>query len=176
MRPLDYVGLGATGLLLFISVYTDIRYRKIYNAVTVPFALIGLGLGLYTRGLSGLLLSLAGLGLGLAVFFLSAFLGRILGAGDCKLFAAVGAIQGPQMLVWCILYSLLAGGLIAVVVALCRGVLQQAFSRVWRSLYFRAFHKMPMDITEAGEKMRLPYALAIAVGSAVAIWQYHGRW
>lgn len=176
MKPtLDYLLIAATVVLLLISVYTDVRYRKIYNAVTVPFAVLGLALNIYARGWGGILFSLEGIALGLALFFASAFLGRILGAGDCKLFAAVGAFQGPQMLLWCILWGLVAGGVIAVIVALARGVLRPALTRVWQSLYMRAYHKMPMDITASSEQMRLPYALAICVGTLFAMWQHHGQ-
>lgn len=177
MQPaLDYTLIAATVVLLLISVYTDVRYRKIYNAVTVPFAVLGLALNICTRGWWwGIVFSLEGVALGLALFFVSAFLGRILGAGDCKLFAAVGAFQGAEMLLHCILYGLIAGGVIAVIVALARGILRPAFSRVWQSLYMRAYHKMPMDITSSAEQTRLPYALAICVGTLAAMWQYHGQ-
>lgn len=164
-----------TVLLLLISVYTDVRYRKILNAVTLPFAVAGLVLNIVSRGWAGVLFSVGGIAMGLTLFFLSAFLGRILGAGDCKLFAAVGALQGWNMLLWCILYGLAAGGVIAIIVALARGVLRPALTRVWQSVYFRACHNTPMDITSSGEKMRLPYALAIAVGCFAAMWQYHGQ-
>jgi prepilin peptidase CpaA len=175
MRFDEYLTIAPTALLLLISVYTDIRYRKIYNGVTTTFAVLGLGLNIYLRGWWGVVFSVEGVLLGLALFFLSAFLGRILGAGDCKLFAAVGALQGPNMLAWCILYALIAGGVLAIIVALYRGVLKPALSRVGKSLYMRAAHGVPMDIATAGEKMRLPYALAIAIGTIVAVWQYHGQ-
>jgi prepilin peptidase CpaA len=172
---LQHILTALTALLLLISVYTDVRYRKILNAVTVPFAAAGLVLSVVARGWWGVAFSLEGIALGLAVFFASAFLGRILGAGDCKLFAAVGALQGPHMLLWCILYSLVAGGVLAIIVALARGVLRPALTRVWQSVYLRAYLKTPMDIASSGEKMRLPYALAIATGCLVAMWQYYGR-
>jgi prepilin peptidase CpaA len=175
MSLAEYLTIVPTGLLLLISVYTDIRYRKIYNGITTPFAVLGLGLNIYLRGWWGVAFSIEGVLLGLALFFLSAFLGRILGAGDCKLFAAVGALQGPNMLVWCILYALVAGGVLAIIVALYRGVLRPALSRVGKSLYMRAAHGVPMDIATSGEKMRLPYALAIAIGTITAVWQYHGQ-
>ena len=167
--------LVLTVSLLLISVYTDLRYHKILNAVTVTFAAAGLALSIVSRGWWGVAFSVEGVALGLALFFASAFLGRILGAGDCKLFAAVGALQGPNMLLWCILYGLAAGGVLAIIVALARGVLRPALTRVWQSVYLRAYHNTPMDIASSGEKMRLPYALAIAVGCLVAMWQYHGQ-
>lgn len=172
---LDYVIIAATVVLLLISVYTDVRYRKIYNAVTVPFAVLGLALNIGARGWGGILFSLGGIAIGLALFFLSALLGRILGAGDCKLFAAVGAFVGPQMLIWCVLYGLVAGGVIALIVALAKGILRPALTRVWRSVYMRAYQSVPMDIGAASTPVRLPYAVAICVGTLFAIWQYHGH-
>ncbi|MEI6502201.1 MAG: A24 family peptidase [Armatimonadota bacterium] len=172
---LQHALLALTVLLLLISVYTDVRYRKILNAVTLPFAVAGLLLNIAARGWWGVVFSVEGVAMGLAVFFLSAFLGRILGAGDCKLFAAVGALQGPDMLLRCILCSLVAGGVLAIIVALARGVLRPALTRVWQSVYLRAYHNTPMDIASSGEKMRLPYALAIAAGSFVALWKFHGQ-
>lgn len=171
MITLHHTTLIATCLLLVIAVFTDVRDGKIYNAVTLPFALLGLVLNLLSGGLVGLLLGLGGLAVGLALFFLSALLGRLLGAGDCKLFAALGALLGPQLLVWAILYSLIAGGIFGILMALWRGVLQQALQRVWQAVFFRFFLKVPMDITDSPSKLRLPYAVAICAGTLFAIWQ-----
>lgn len=171
MTPLNYIIIAATCVVLLISVVTDIRYNRIFNAVTVPFAALGLVLNIADKGWAGILFSLEGIGLGLATFFVSALIGRILGAGDCKLFAAIGALQGPHVLLWAILYSLIAGGVLAIIVALWRGVLRQSINAVWRSVYFRLFLKMPMDVTGASEKTRLPYALAICAGTLVVLWR-----
>lgn len=178
MITLHHTTLIATCLLLVVAVFTDVRDGKIYNAVTLPFALVGVILNMVAGvasggalgGVSGLLFSLAGVGVGLALFFVSGLLGRILGAGDCKLFAAVGALLGPQLLVWAILYSLIAGGLFGIAMALWRGVLQQALVRVWQALYFRICMKTPMDITDSPSKLRLPYAVAICAGTLFTIW------
>ncbi|MBU0606388.1 MAG: A24 family peptidase [Armatimonadetes bacterium] len=175
MAPEQIAVLVATCTVLIISVFTDVRDGKIYNAVTLPFALLGLILNIIDKGLSGLLFSLAGLGMGLALFFLSAFLGRILGAGDCKLFAAVGALQGPQFLLWAILFSLAVGGVFAILVALWRGVLRHSLRRVWEAVYFKIYLKMPMDISTSSSKLRLPYAVAILAGSLFTIWYQQGR-
>jgi len=175
MAPEQIAVLVATCAVLIISVFTDVRDGKIYNAVTLPFALLGLILNIINRGLPGLLFSLAGLGMGLALFFLSAFLGRILGAGDCKLFAAVGALQGPQFLLWAILFSLAVGGVFAILVALWRGVLRHSLRRVWEAVYFKVYLKMPMDISTSSSKLRLPYAVAILAGSLFTIWYQQGR-
>lgn len=168
---LQPITASAACALLIISVFTDVRDNKIYNAVTLPFALLGLTLNTVQFGTSGLLNSLGGIGIGLALFFVSAFLGRILGAGDCKLFAAVGAFVGWHSLLWIILYSLLAGGVLAILLATWRGILKRSLTGVWRSAYARAFLGTPMDITQSGVKTRLPYAVAICAGSLWVIWR-----
>jgi len=175
MAPEHGAVLVATCVVLIISVFTDVRDGKIYNAVTLPFALLGLILNAISKGLPGVLFSLAGLALGLALFFLSALLGRILGAGDCKLFAAVGALQGPRFLLWAILFTLVIGGVFGLLVALWRGVLRHSLRRVWEAVYFKVYLKMPMDISQSSSKLRLPYAVAILTGSLFTLWYQQGR-
>ena len=172
MTPLSYAIAMATCAVLIISVFTDVRHGKILNAVTLPAAVLGIVLNTLDKGWPGILFSLAGVGVGLALFFVSALLGRILGAGDCKLFAAVGAFLGPGLLLWVILYSATAGGVLALLVALWRGVLRQCVTNVWRSLYLRFAMRMPMDITTASHRVRLPYAIAICAGGLLVLWQY----
>jgi prepilin peptidase CpaA len=167
--------LVATCLVLILSVFTDIRDGKIYNAVTLPFALLGLILNVIHKGLPGVLFSLAGLGVGLALFFVSALVGRILGAGDCKLFAAVGALQGPQFILWAVLCSLIVGGVFGILVALWRGVLRHSLRRVWEAVYFKLYLKVPMDISQSSSQLRLPYAVAILAGSLFTLWWQQGR-
>jgi prepilin peptidase CpaA len=175
LSPVDLIVLVATCTLLIVAVFTDVREAKIYNAVTVPFAGLGLGVHVYDKGLGGVLFSLGGLGLGLALFFVSALVGRILGAGDCKLFAAVGALQGPEFLLWAIAFSLMIGGVFGLLVALWRGVLRHSLRRVWQAVYLKIYLKMPMDISQSSSSLRLPYAVAILAGTLFTIWWRQGR-
>jgi len=174
-NPVDLILLIATCALLIIAVFTDVKEAKIYNVVTVPFAILGLALNVYDKSWHGIVFSLGGLLLGLSLFFLSALVGRILGAGDCKLFAAVGALQGPQFLLWAILFSLLFGGVLGLLVALWRGVLRQSLRRVWEAVYFKIYLKMPMDISQTSSKLRLPYAVAVVAGTLFTFWWRQGR-
>lgn len=174
MSTPQYTIALATCVLLVIAVFTDVRGSKIPNALTLPFAILGLLLNVWAYGAFGVLVSLGGLVLGLALFFLSALLGRILGAGDCKLFAAIGALLGAKLLIWVILYTAVAGGVFALLIALWRGVLGRSCKAVWQAVYFRLTMKMPMDITTADAKMRLPYAVAICAGCLFVLWQQYG--
>lgn len=172
MTPLHYTLAIATCAVLIVAVFTDVRESKIPNAVTVSAALLGIILNVIDKGWMGVVFSLGGLLLGLSLFFVSALLGRILGAGDCKLLAAVGALLGPKLLLWVLLYTALAGGVFALLVALWRGVLGRSVKAVWQAVYFRFALKMPMDITTADSRMRLPYAIAICAGGLLTLWRH----
>jgi prepilin peptidase CpaA len=175
LSPIDLIVLVATCALLIVAVFTDVREAKIHNAVTVPFAALGLAANIYDKGLGGILFSLGGLALGLSLFFVSALVGRILGAGDCKLFAAVGALQGPAFLLWAIAFSSIIGGVFGLLVALWRGVLRHSLRRVWQAVYLKIYLKMPMDISQSSSNLRLPYAVAILAGTLFTIWWRQGR-
>ncbi|HEY3396530.1 MAG TPA: A24 family peptidase [Armatimonadota bacterium] len=156
-----------------IAVYTDVRWGKIFNALTLPALLAGLVLnGLYS-GIDGLILSVEGIALGFAMFIVSALFGRILGGGDIKLLMAVGALQGPYFLAWAIFYTALAGAVLAIGVGLYRGVLGQRMRLLVASLYLRMSQGVPMEMHEATGGPRLPYAIAISLGSVVALVVLH---
>src|SRR5215207_2696083 len=79
------------------------------------------GLGLAATGYSGLTVaaSLGGLVLGLVLMMPGHVLGAT-GAGDVKLMAAVGAIVGPGLVVPAFVFTCVAGGVLAVAVAISR--------------------------------------------------------
>ena len=94
----------------------DLRTRRIPNALTATLA--GLGVGMAAAGVSGVTLwaSLLGFVVGLALMMPGHVLGAT-GAGDVKLMAATGAIVGPALVVSAFLFTAVAGGVLAVVVA-----------------------------------------------------------
>src|SRR5215212_8490883 len=108
MQPVPIVVLGLVGVAAAI----DVRTRRIPNLLTFGGAAVALAYHAWTGGLHGLALGAGGWTIGLALF-LPMFLLRGMGAGDVKLLAAVGAWLGPMGVVWCALYSVLAGGVLA---------------------------------------------------------------
>jgi prepilin peptidase CpaA len=107
------------------------------------------------------------------------YLLRAMGAGDVKLMAMVGAFIGPAAVATAVLYTLLAGGLLSLVFMLGRGVAAQTFANIRFMLTDRAVRAAsgqgsalpPLQTTAA----RLPYALAIALGTAAAlVWPLGG--
>ena len=151
-----------------VAIYTDVRWGKIFNALTVPVVLAGLVLNFVWGGTAGLARSAEGIGLGLALFLVSALFGRLLGGGDVKLLMAMGALQGPHFLMWTLFYMALAGAALAIGVAVYHGVLGQRLRFLVASCYLRMAQGVPMEMNEAAGGPRLPYAIAIGVGSMAA--------
>ncbi|MDC8759245.1 prepilin peptidase [Janthinobacterium fluminis] len=166
------------GALLAAAVWHDVRSRRIPNRLVLLGALAGLalhalapaGAGLFRAPFGGLgaLAGLAGLGAGLAVL-LPMYLLRAMGAGDVKLMAMVGAFLGPRALLDAALWSLLAGGALALLAALCSGRLLALLANAYQMM----LHALVRTLAGAGGGIdapaaasgKLPYAIAIACGT-----------
>jgi prepilin peptidase CpaA len=148
-------------VVVAIAVVTDLRRRRIYNKLTFPAMALGLVLNTVFHGPTGLLLSMVGLLLGGALFFLpTAAWGR--GAGDLKLLAALGALGGPVFVLFCALFTTMAGGVFALLVLLARRRFMSVVGGMALDLYTQ---QMP----GAYSNIRLPYAVPIAVGAVAAL-------
>jgi prepilin peptidase CpaA len=143
----------------------DIRTRRIPNELTA--ALTGVGVGLAITGVSGLTVwgSIAGCAIGLALMIPGHVLGAT-GAGDVKLMAAVGSVVGPKTVVTAFLFTAIAGGVLAVVVAKRRGRLAATIAGTGRLMTTGTdAHE---QIRSAPQAHRFAYGPAIAIGSVLA--------
>ena len=120
----------------------------------------------------GMLGALKGIAVGFALL-LPLYLLRATGAGDVKLMAMVGAYLGPWGVAWAALFSFIAGGVLALVVALSRGALGQLFANVRSMLYgtlLSATTTGKTTITPPAVSVgKLPYGVAIAIGTVVHV-------
>lgn len=168
MRPDHWVALA----IAVVACVLDLRTRRIPNGVTLGGAAAGLVYGVVAHGPFGLLQSLLGWTAGLVVFLPFFALGG-LGAADVKLVACLGAWLGPSMAIWTALYAALAGGVMAVLLAISTGYLSTAVVNVVGLLkHFRERGVRPHpDLTlTRSTGPRLPYALPITAGTLAAIW------
>jgi prepilin peptidase CpaA len=155
-----------------VACATDLQSRRIPNLLTFGGALAGAVFHFVTGSADGLLLSVSGWAVGVAVFIIPFALGGM-GAGDVKLVAALGAWLGPMDTVWLGIYSMLAGGVAAVVVGIARGYLREAFSNIYRLLmYWRVVGIRPLhEVSLAGGKgPRLAYAVPVFGGLVATLW------
>lgn len=95
------------------AVLTDLRSRRIQNRLTYPLIALGLLANGASGGWSGLSSSLLGCLLGFGLLILPCLRGAM-GMGDLKLLMAIGALKGPEFVLFTALYGGLAGGLLAV--------------------------------------------------------------
>ena len=161
----------ATACALVGSV-TDIKSRRIPNAITVPAFVLGLGLHLVLGGWRQMLLSLAA-GILCGLVFLVFYLAGGMGAGDVKLITAVGCIAGMPHVAYILALTGIAGGVMALGMALIRGRLQQTMMNVVELLTHhtrKGLQPHPdLNISNA-HTLRLPYALAIAGGCILTLY------
>jgi prepilin peptidase CpaA len=157
-------------VLVSAAAWTDLRTRRIPNWITASGAAIGLGLHIYYAGISGAIQSLAGAALGLAIF-LGLYVAAGMGAGDVKLFSAVGAFAGPQSLLLVFVFTGLLGGIAGVALALYRGRLMQTLERT-REIFTdmgRMRWQQLRATADSPNSLRLPYGAVIAGGTLLSL-------
>jgi len=166
------VALAATLAMLAIAVWTDLRQRRIPNRLV----LVGLGVALalsVAPGGIGLRSALLGMAAGFALL-LPLHLLRVMGAGDVKLMAAVGAFVGLQAVLMVVLLTLVAGGVLALAWALGLGRLRDVLRNVRAGLFLCAAdiagRSLPRPESLPTIQARIPYALAIAAGAVAQAW------
>lgn len=161
----------AVGIAVVASAF-DLHSRRIPNPLTFGAALGALLVWLSMSGLSGFGSSGAGWFLATGLWLPLYALGGM-GAADVKLLAAIGAWLGPSDVLQVSLYTALAGGVLAVLVAFAQGCVRQTWTNVqllilhWRIVGFTPHAQLTLDTATSP---RLPYAIPILIGTMVAIW------
>jgi prepilin peptidase CpaA len=176
------IALAATLCLsafVLLAVASDLRQRRIRNKLVLlgivaasGFHVLAMGQGVQPLAGAAWWSPLAGLAAGFGLL-LPLYLLRATGAGDVKLMAMVGAFVGAQSVLTATLYTLLAGGLLSLLFMLGKGVAAETVANLrylWSDWFLRVSlgqgaRLAPLQHTAA----RLPYAVAIAVGTGSAL-------
>ena len=145
--------------IVFVSGYTDIRYGRVFNWVTYPAALVGIGLNGLHAGPRGLLFGVEGLAVGFGLMLLP-YLISLVGGGDVKLLAAVGAFLGPTNALWVAAFGCIAGGVVAVGLLLKRRQLRPTLI----GLVALPVTGITSFVKEKGD---FPFALNFALGAII---------
>jgi len=146
----------------------DIYCRRIPNWLVLPFFAAGLVVSGLTRGFAGAGASLAGVAVAIAVMGPLCWMGGM-GMGDVKLCAAIGAWIGPSQMVFALVMTAIAGGIIAVGYALRRKSLGRSLDGA-ADLAVRLWGKRGPDrpALDKPGALAIPYAPAIAIGALFA--------
>src|ERR1044071_1864900 len=104
-----------------LIIYHDVRYRRIPNPFVLATLISGLTLNFAIAGLEGGLNSIGGCVLAFILMFILHVFGAM-GAGDVKLFAAIGSVLGAHLVLPTFVVVVLTGGLLALILVLRCGV------------------------------------------------------
>lgn len=159
--------------LLLIASISDYRTYRIPNWLTaggIVFALIYSTAVPFYRD-HGFLWALGGLVIGFLVM-LPCYAIRVMGAGDVKLMAMVGAFLGVSDAISAILYSLIVGGVAAIGFALFNKVLIRMLGNVKSAAQMMMVSaiggfKPDLQIEAAKSVGKLPYGICITIGTTV---------
>jgi prepilin peptidase CpaA len=161
---------GALLALMGLAALSDLRTRRIPNAITVVGLVLALALRA-TLGAGAFGTGLAGAGLALAVV-LPLFALRGMGGGDAKLLIMAGAFLGAEGFFVALLATFLFGGIMSVLAAVRRGVilplLLDTFGLArWLVTLGRGGER---PLQESAGALKVPYGVAIALGTVVALY------
>ena len=155
-------------VLLTIATCDDMLEHRIPNTVVAWGITLALGVAGLTGGHAGLLAALGGLAIGGALLLPFYLLGGM-AAGDVKLMAMAGAFLGPGATLLAVFVTLAAGAVLAVGLM---GVWFLVNSHAGLAAAGHLRRDLPgfLQRLRSGERpAHVPYAVAISVGSIVAL-------
>jgi prepilin peptidase CpaA len=170
-----------TLIVVAVAAFTDLWSRRVPNWLVLPFLLAGILISPWRHdwhgnsagfGWHGLEQSFAGLGLGFLIFGILFWVGGM-GAGDVKLFAAIGAWIGPAQLIYALIFTGLAGGVMVLCWAVFGGFIKELFTGVGDLIFSwkqRGLHPDPEQTLANPLKRKMPYAPAIAIGTLMSFF------
>ena len=155
--------------LAVVITYYDARYRRIPNAFVLATLVAGLSVNTILGGTQGALTSLGGCALAFALMFMLHIFGAM-GAGDVKLFAAIGSLLGTSLVVPTFLVVVLVGGALAVLTMFRAGTVRETLWRVVQIFVgFLPGWEMPRFSVPAERRYTIPYGVAITLGSLISL-------
>jgi prepilin peptidase CpaA len=172
---LDTTTIAALSLLLPLTgiiTYFDVRYRRIPNVFVLATLVSGLLINFVACGLAGLWASAGGCLMAFGLMFMLHVFGAM-GAGDVKLFAAVGSVVGTGLVPSTFVVVLLTGGVLAVYTILRNGTLLSTLTRVLQIFVgLLPGWQMPRFEVPPDRRHTLPYGVAITLGSLISLFVF----
>lgn len=133
--------------LLISTIYSDIKYKKIFNRVTFPAIILGLILSFVSREV--FITRLYGFLLGFSIFLVP-FLFSLVGAGDLKLVSAIGILKGSHFVVDSIVGGIMIAGIYAIMLRCYRGEFLVTIQSIFSKFLGLGFNGEKNDILPLG--------------------------
>ena len=158
--------------LAVLITYYDVRYRRIPNAFVLATLVSGLLINGILNGLGGLGSSVGGCLVAFGMMFALHLFGAM-GAGDVKLFAAIGSVIGLGMVVPTFVVVVLTGGVLAVISTVRARAVVETAQRVLQILIgFLPGWQVPRFAVPADRRLTIPYGVAITFGSLISLFLF----
>ncbi len=158
--------------LAVIISYYDVRYRRIPNVLVLAALISGLAINAIIGGVNGLLTSLGGCALAFGLMLLLHIFGAM-GAGDVKLFAAIGSVLGAGLILPTFLVVALTGGALAIYSMLRADTVSTTMFRVLQIFVgMLPGWEMPRFAVPADKRHTIPYGVAITFGSLISVFVF----
>jgi prepilin peptidase CpaA len=155
-------------LAIFV-IYYDVKYRRIPNVLVLATLLAGISVNAALGGLHGTLSSVEGFGLAFFPMLLMHIFGA-LGAGDVKLFGAVGSVIGVALVPFTFVVVVMLGALLAVYTMLRAGTVLTTLHGVLRIFVgLLPGWEMPRFTMAPDRRHTIPYGVAIVLGSLISV-------
>jgi prepilin peptidase CpaA len=167
------VSLSIMKLLFLIPLaaivsYYDVRYRRIPNVLVLITLVAGLAINTAFAGWHGTLSSVEGFGLAFIPMLMMHVFGAM-GAGDVKLFGAVGAILGVGLVPMTFVVVVMLGAALAIYTMLRAGTIFSTLHGVVRIFVgILPGWEMPRFSMPPDRRHTIPYGVAIMLGSLIA--------
>lgn len=160
--------------LAIIIIYYDVRYRRIPNVYVLATLFCGLVTSAIFGGLNGALNSLGGCVLAFILIFALHVFGAM-GAGDVKLFAAIGSVTGAHLVLQTFVVVVLTGGLLALVSIVRARRFRSTMRRVVQIFAgFLPGWEMQKFTVPTDRRHTIPYGVAITLGSLISVALFRG--
>lgn len=155
--------------ILAASLVCDLRSRTIPNLITIPAMVLGIIINIMKNQVEGIKLSFFGILISFLILIIPFYIGG-LGGGDVKLMMAVGALMGPWFALNALIYTAVAGALMALGIIIYQKKLGKCFSNIMGYLasIFLLQEIVPIDKEEA--RTYFPYGLAIGIGTLLTVF------
>ena len=169
------ISLGVLVILLVTASWYDVKSYRIPNWLILAGLVLGMLSGLWHGEWAGMLTAIKGCAVGMAVLLPLYWL-RAMGAGDVKLMAVVGAFLGPVDVFSAVIATFLAGGVLAILLALwtkkLKSLLQNTRLVLLGGAVKMSARQAPVMNDFEGSAGKLPYGVAITLGTlGLLAWQ-----
>lgn len=170
LDPITIASLALLTPLAAVITYSDVRFRRIPNKYVLITLVSGLLLNTIFGGLHGLLASLGGCALAFALMLALHIFGAM-GAGDVKLFAAVGSVVGLKLVLPTFAIILVTGFVLAIYSMIrARVVRRTMFNLLQFFVGLLPGWQLPRFAAAATDRRHtIPYGVAITVGSLISL-------